>query len=321
VEAVLAEASLAETTTTTLEHELLGAGADQALAVPALRRALATAHALETQAGAPLPALPIVDPSGLRAAENWSAGRLLVLPASRVTTRYLLQGAGDRDVTVEGDLAESAAPVLQESPPPKAFRTRPDSETARPSSEQTLHWLFANPWSFLLALVVYAQDAWAAECRGGLQLELPQGQAAHTPGEITVTVQSADGAEAACGSLADLLLRTLDHLGMACFPARPSAAVLNLQLAPLVGSLLARRVWRFVEAASGARGQYQIHPEFADAAYRMLGSKVIRRGAERVWRAVKIQAEEMRAQELVQARAAHTKADGSSSKWQAIPQP
>ncbi len=164
-----------------------------------------------------------------------------------------------------------------------------------------MRWLMANPWAFLLAMVVYAQDAWVAECRGGLLLELPDGQQPHAPMAIEVLVQGADGSELVCGSLADLVLRTLAQLGMASFPVRPSPDALNAQLAPLVGMLLARQVWRYIEAPSGARGQYQIHPDFADDAYRTLGSKVIRRGAGPLWQAVRMQAEEMRAEALVNA--------------------
>ncbi|MFM0265353.1 hypothetical protein [Paraburkholderia sediminicola] len=297
VEASLPEASLMATPTATLERSLLGTSAEQALAMPALRRVLATSHGLDAKASVPLPSLPSVDPAGERPAQNWVAGRLLALPGTQADARYLLQGAGELMPQTEALLAQGAIPGVEKSFP-REYLAQPAPVLAMSPGTQNLHWLMCTPWAFFLAMVVYAQDAWAAECRGGLLLELPEGQSAHAPSEIAVLVQSADGGELACGNLADLLLRSLAHLGMACFPGRPSSRALNALLSPLMGQMLSRKVWRYVEAASGARGQYQIHPEFADEAYRTLGSRVIRRGAGAVWQSVRIQAEEMRAQAL-----------------------
>ena len=147
--------------------------------------------------------------------------------------------------------------------------------------------------AFLLAAVGYAQDAWAAENRGGLLLELPAGQDAFAPAEIAVLVQGGDGAEVPCGNLGGLALRSLAQLGVHCFPAEPTAAALDARLTPLVGLLLQRQVWRFVEAASGSRGQYSIHPAFADETYKIAGSKVFNRTGRHVWQSVRMQAEQL----------------------------
>ncbi len=303
-ESVLPTATLASTPTAALERDLLGAGAEQAVVLPALLRVLVTARRLVARSQSALPSLPTVDPSGALPSQNWVAGRMLALPQAAAHEQFMLQGAGERAPApraVAPSSTEVGAPLSTQEPAPDTGLGALPPGTGWPEGEARMRWLMANPWVFLLAMVVYAQDAWAAECRGGLLLELPDGQQPHVPAAVDVLVQSTDGSELACGTLADLVLRTLAHLGMASFPVRPSPDALNAQLAPLVSQLLARKVWRYVEAPSGARGQYQIHPDFADDAYRTLGSRVIKRGAGPLWQAVRIQAEEMRAEALTKA--------------------
>lgn len=303
-EAALPDAALAPTQTSALERELLGAGAEQAAVLPALLRVLASAHRLAARSQAALPSLPAVDASGALSAQNWVAGRMLALPQAAAHEQFMLQGAGERAPAPPAAVPLSTGigePFSTQEPAPNSGLGTLPTGAAWPDGEARMRWLMANPWAFLLAMVVYAQDAWAAECRGGLLLELPDGQQPHSPFAIDVLVQGIDGSELACGTLADLVLRTLAQLGMGSFPVRPSPEALNAQLSPLVGMLLARQVWRYVDAPSGARGQYQIHPDFADAAYRTLGSKVIRRGAGPLWQAVRMQAEAMRAEALAKA--------------------
>ena len=309
VEDALPEAVLVASPTAALERELLGASVEQAAARPALLRFLATGHWLASGQFIGLSALPAVDRSGFLADQNWIPGRLLALPDAMANGAYVLRGAGELEPPAmallqlpEHRVAEPRLDVYVKgsSGTASAVQASVTLERQAPSA-LVLRWLMHNPWAFLLAAVVYAQDAWAAECRGGLLLELPVGQPAHAPAEIAVLVQSPEGAEVACGSLADLLLRSLSYLGMACFPIQPSAQELNAQLSLLIGQLLSRKVWRYVEAASGSRGQYQIHSKFADEAYRTTGSKVIKRAAGHVWLAVRVQAEEMKS--LAQANA------------------
>ncbi len=258
VDAELPNASLAPTETAAVERELLGVSAEQAAAIPLLMRVLGSSRRLQAAQGAELPRLDEVDQTGAQAQQNWLPGRLLALPGTGGTAQFVLQGAGE---------------VLSDASP--------------------LAWTLANPWAFLLAAVAYAQDAWAAENRGGLLLELPAGQDAFAPAEIAVLVQSSDGAEVPCGTLGGLVLRSLAQLGVHCFPAEPTAAVLDARLTPLVGLLLQRQVWRFVEAASGSRGQYRIHPAFADETYKIAGSKVFNRTGRHVWQSVRMQAEQL----------------------------
>lgn len=256
VDAELPNASMAPTETAAVERELLGVSAEQAAAIPVLMRVLGSSCRLHAVQGADLPRLDEVDRTGVQSQQNWLPGRLLALPGASAAAQFVLQGAGE---------------ALSDATP--------------------LVWTLANPWAFLLAAVAYAQDAWAAENRGGLLIELPAGQDAFAPAEIAVLVQSSDGAEVPCGTLGGLVLRSLAHLGVHCFPAEPTAAALDARLTPLVGLLLQRQVWRFVEAASGSRGQYHIHPAFADETYKIAGSKVFNRTGRHVWQSVRIQSE------------------------------
>ncbi len=56
-------------------------------------------------------------------------------------------------------------------------------------------WVLAHPWVLLLTMLSYAQDAWRAENRSGLLLELPAGQDAFAPTAIAVNVIGPEGDE------------------------------------------------------------------------------------------------------------------------------
>ncbi len=96
-EAALPTAALAPTPTAALERDLLGAGAEQAVVLPALLRVLACAHRLGVRSQHELPSLPAVDPSGALPAQNWVAGRMLALPQASAHSQFMLQGAGERE--------------------------------------------------------------------------------------------------------------------------------------------------------------------------------------------------------------------------------
>jgi hypothetical protein len=260
VEEQFPHALLSPTATGALERELLGVSAEQAAATPMLTRILAAGFALYCAQALELPALPAVDLSGVAVAQNWLPGRLLALPGSEADHDYLLAGPGGENVPDGG----------------------------------VMSWALANPWATLLTMVVYAQDTWDAEARGGLLLELSSGQSAYQPAEVTVLVMGPEGDETRCGTLAQLLLRVVAHMAMHFFPHHPRNAELNASLTPLIGQLLERRVWRYSDGVSGSNGQYRINPEFADACYRMPGSKVFNRTGKHLWQAVRIQAEQWR---------------------------
>ncbi|HEH9403995.1 TPA: hypothetical protein SIA26_001461 [Aeromonas bestiarum] len=258
VEAALSNAVLDASPYAVQERELLGMSFEQAAATPALIRILAVAAELAEHQDA-LPALLAVDVCGIQAEQNWVKGRLLALPTSglKIDTRALLSGDG----------------------PPQL------------AAGNTMAWVLAHPWVLLLTMLSYAQDAWRAENRGGLLLELPAGQNAFVPAEIGVTVIGVEGDEVRCGSLADLLLKILASLGVTCFPSQPSPAELNTQLSPLVGLLLKHSVWRYQDGASSQLGQYQIHPQFSDQCYSLPASRVFNRTGKLLWQAARLSAE------------------------------
>ena len=265
VEAALESALLTASPYAALERELLGVSFEQAAATPSLVRILAVAAQLAAFTDA-LPSLPKVDASGIQVQQNWVRGRLLALP--------LVLDLADQKPNTDARviLPGGVAPVIT------------DDQTV-------MRWVLAQPWALLLAMLAFAQDAWRAENRGGLLLELPAGQNAFAPAEITVTVIGAEGDEVRCGTLADLLLGILARLGVACFAQQPTVTELNAQLSPLVGLMLKHAVWRYQDGASSQLGQYQIHPQFSDQCYGLPASRVFNRTGKLLWQAARLAAE------------------------------
>lgn len=272
VEAALKSALLTASPYAALERDLLGVSFEQAAATPALVRILAVAAQLAAFVDA-LPPLPTVDASGIQAQQNWVKGRLLALP-------FVLDAA-THDQKSETAAAKAAEQVLL-----------PGGIAPIITDDQTvMGWVLAQPWALLLAMLAFAQDAWRAENRGGLLLELPPGLNASAPAEVSVTVVGSEGDEVRCGTLADLLLAMLARLGVGCFPHQPTAAALNAQLSPLVGLLLKHAVWRFQDGASSQLGQYQIHPQFSDQCYSLPASRVFNRTGKLLWQSARLAAE------------------------------
>lgn len=272
VEAALESALLTASPYAALERDLLGVSFEQAAATPALVRILAVAAQLAAFVDA-LPPLPTVDASGIQAQQNWVKGRLLALP-------FVLDAA-THDQKSETAAAKAAEQVLL-----------PGGIAPIITDDQTvMGWVLAQPWALLLAMLAFAQDAWRAENRGGLLLELPPGLNASAPAEVSVTVVGSEGDEVRCGTLADLLLAMLARLGVGCFPHQPTAAALNAQLSPLVGLLLKHAVWRFQDGASSQLGQYQIHPQFSDQCYSLPASRVFNRTGKLLWQSARLAAE------------------------------
>lgn len=270
VEAALESAQLAASPYAALERELLGVSFEQASATPALVRILAVAAQLAAFTD-PLPSLPKVDDSGIQAQQNWVKGRLLALPDIQGLAEQRqvnLKPSIDARVILSGGIAPLIA----------------DDQTV-------VAWVLTQPWGLLLAMLAFAQDAWRAENRGGLLLELPAGQNAFAPSEVHVTVIGVEGDEVRCGTLAELLLGILARLGVGCFPHQPSAAALNVQLSPLVGLLLKHSVWRYQDGASSQLGQYQIHPQFSDQCYSLPASRVFNRTGKLLWQSARLAAE------------------------------
>ncbi|MBD1583430.1 hypothetical protein HC733_14280 [Pseudoalteromonas sp. S16_S37] len=239
-----------------LERDLLGHSLNDNAAIPALCRLLRacfTLHTLSEQTEALTPIQPI-DNTAKQLASNWCRGRLLALPESLLSEFNLKQ------------------PI--KSPIKPAFKPSIDwLLVSQPvNTEATYIEHFAQqPWWFLLSLIGFVQDAWAAEQRGGLLLTLPAGQNAFAPSQVNVAVQGIDGDEVNLGSLAEFLVQLLNELHIALYPALTDSAEdmqrLNRALSPLIAELLAKKIWQFNEAGRGEPGHYRIHPEFSDACY------------------------------------------------------
>lgn len=235
-----------------LERDLLGHSLNDNAAIPALCRLLRacfTLHALSEQTQALTPIQPI-DNTAKQLASNWCCGRLLALPESLLSEFNLKQ-------PIKSPFKPSTDWLLVSKPV---------------NTEATYIEHFAQqPWWFLLSLISFVQDAWAAEQRGGLLLTLPAGQNAFAPSQVNVAVQGIDGDEVGLGSLAEFLVQLLNELNIALYPALTDSAEdmqqLNRALSPLIAELLAKKIWQFLEAGRGEPGHYRIHPEFSDACY------------------------------------------------------
>lgn len=201
------------------ELDLLGHSLNDNAAIPALCRILRTSHTLFTvsEQNEPPASIQAVDVTAKQLTNNWCSGRLLALPNTLLD---------------EHDLNPNADWLL-------VSRSGHDNV---PLTE-----LFAQqPWLFLLSLIVFVQDAWAAEQRGGLLLTLPAGQNAFAPGQINVAVQGIEGDEVSLGSLAEFLVLLLGELNIPLYPAldanTESINRLNHVLSTFIAELLAKNL-------------------------------------------------------------------------------
>ena len=226
------------------ERDLLGHSLNDNAAIPALCRILRTSYTLFTVSEQNEPPAPIqaVDVTAKQLTNNWCSGRLLALPNTLLDEHNLKPNADWLLVSRSGH------------------------------DNMPLTELFAQqPWLFLLSLIIFLQDAWAAEQRGGLLLTLPAGQNAFAPGQINVAVQGIEGDEVSLGSLAEFLVLLLGELNIPLYPAldanTESINRLNRVLSSFIAELLAKKIWQFTEAGRGEAGQYRIHTSFSDACY------------------------------------------------------
>lgn len=241
-----------------LEHEVLPAPAHEASAFPVLLRALAaTASQSQAQATISLPTIEVDDPS-----TAWRPGRLLRLPALSDTapTTVVLSGALD----------------------------------GRNSNGDAMQWTLHHPWAFLLAQFTFTKEAWEAErVSGGMAFELEPAHVSlfQSPPRIEVVVTLTSGEEIRCGSLGELVQRTLAQLGVTVLGHRVTPSVLDDRLALVIDFLQRRDVWRFEHGSGSRRPAYTIHPSFSDACYRALGSRAFYRLGSSVTAAIRRAAE------------------------------
>lgn len=250
--------SLAPTSFGELERAVLPAAAHEAAAFPVLLRVLAaTAVMPDGGPSAPLPEIVFDDPG-----TAWRRGRLLRLPVATdpAPAEAVLSGA------LEGRTADGDA----------------------------MRWALHHPWAFLLAQLVFTKEAWEAErVSGGISYELEPAHLAllQTPPRVEVVVTLPSGEEVRCGSLGELVHRTLAQLGVTLLAHRITEAALDDRLGLVVDALLRRDVWRFEHGSGGLRPGYSIHPSFSDACYRALGSRAFYRLGSPITAAIRRAAE------------------------------
>ncbi|WP_175916082.1 hypothetical protein [Burkholderia sp. BCC1638] len=262
--------SLSPTSFSELERAVLPAAAHEASAFPVLLRVLAATAVMPS--GAPpslLPDIAFDDPS-----TAWRPGRLLRLPTSTdaVPAHVVLSGALD----------------------------------GRGGGDSML-WALHHPWAFLLAQMTFTKEAWEAErVSGGISYEL---EPAHVPlfqsplrVEVVVTLPS--GEEIRCGSLGELVQRTLAQLGVTILGHRVTARTLDDHLGLVIDAVQRREVWRFEHGSGGRHPAYSIHPSFSDACYRALGSRAFYRLGSPVTAAIRRVAETWARERLARASAA-----------------
>ena len=235
-----------------LEREILGAPAHEAVAAPKLLRAISAAGktlAYPTAQGLfPLSDVREQDPS-----ENWAKGRILLPPGVEPVAQVSAVLSGSLTPMKTGESASS------------------------------IQWALARPWIFLMGQLVFMQEAWQAErISGQLALELDREQLAtfHQPIQVNVVVTMPDGAEVHCGTLGELIIRSLEDLGIALLAADVSGKTMDVIISPVINTLLTNEIWTFESGGTGREPGYQIHSAFSDQCYRTLGSRYFyRKGA------------------------------------------
>lgn len=258
LEHVEAPAQLEATPLASLERELLGCELHENSAYPILFRILKVAYDLQaTQAD--IQTLDEIDLTHRDFEKNWSAGRLIVLAKDQgyARERWALQ-------------------------------------IKSPQSTVYLDVLNANPWLMLLALMVYAQDAWAAEHGAGFNLSLAQGQSHYAAHEVKVIAIGVEGDEVEIGTLADLILKVISTLGMICYPYAPTSNDLSQTLAALIKEALELKLWQYRDGGMGELGQFSIHSALSDACYRLPLSPIFGRKSKHIQQVIKDSVLELR---------------------------
>lgn len=258
LEHVEVQAQLEATPLASLERQLLGCELHENSAYPILFRILKVAYDLQaTQTD--IQNLDEIDLTHKEFERNWSASRIIVLPKN------------------QGYSQDRWALQIQSS-----------------QSTAYLDLLNANPWLMFLALIVYAQDAWAAEHGAGLNLCLPQGQNHYVANEVKVIAVGVEGDEVEIGTLADLILKVISTLGMLFYPYTPTVNDLNQTLAALIRQALELKLWQYRDGGMGELGQFSIHPTLSDACYSLPLSPMFGRKSKYIQQVIKDSVLELR---------------------------
>ncbi|MBD1388976.1 hypothetical protein IC617_06000 [Neiella sp. HB171785] len=277
-------ASLKATAFAELERNLLGASAEQNQVTPTLARVLAVASQLSGWQQQELPCIDTIEQTGQRPDINWCHGRLIQRTNQKASEfQYVLNGMANQ-------------------PLPRNLQQLPQKELQL----AVMKWVVANPWAYLLTLIVYEQYVWQMEASGALLLELPAGQSEMQPTAIQVLVANNDGDELYCGSFGAFVLKILSSLNMAIFPNGMTEAELNAELSQVISQLIQYKVWRFFDGLSGEQGFYQIDPDFSDVCYGRVGQPSFSRYAKNLRQAIRSQAIQWRSDSQMQAKLINT---------------
>lgn len=268
--------SLNPTEFTTLENFAFGQGAEQSASYPKLLRALSTAAKLIDDSKKFIPETNELSPIDEgNVTSYWLAQRLIELPRTKANTR--------NDYHLNGLVQEPSADL---------------------NDKETIEWLVANPWAYLLAQIIYTQDMWRSEqVSGGLALEIDSSQIKHfmSPSVIQVVVTTNTDYEVSCGSLAELILRVLDALDIHLLtPLKHPLQIegLNAAISPVIGFMISAKVWQFIEGSSQDIPQYKTHSSFARIPTSRLGTINFARPCKHIAAAIREQAQSW-ANELV----------------------
>ena len=290
----LPQAQLRATSFDEIEMSLLGASAEQAVAYPLLVRVLSSTAGM-VEGGQGVAARPLPDVDSLNPQICWQQDRLIRLP-------NLDEPPPSEPHAV---LSGSVASLSSEA-------------TARDNRLQSsIGWVLTRPWAFLLAQLVFTQEAWAAERSGSqLTLELPEDQFnhAHEPWQVLVFVTLTSGEEVQCGTLGELIGRVLRRLGVTLLipPGTPKPLDLDARLAPVINRMLRERVWRIADF-SGLRPRrgYLIDEEFSTLCYRSFGNRYFSRMGSLVTAAIRKECERWAEEKLATVRAVRAASQAS----------
>jgi hypothetical protein len=104
---------------------------------------------------------------------------------------------------------------------------------------------------------------------------------------VRVVVTKPDGAEVECGTLGELVRRSLDEMGVMLLTPDVETATLDAVLAPVIAEMLTSQVWIFDSGRGTQTPGYRIHPDFSNECYRALGSRYFYRKATSITMAMR----------------------------------
>lgn len=181
--------------------------------------------------------------------KNWCEGRLLLSPG--------LKSLNNPEV-------QNPSSVLSGSWDYPLFTT---SSSSSLTPENAMTWVLSSPWAFFLAQVVFTKEIWDAKRTNScfhLELSSKDGNEFDRPSKVDVIVDL-DNQLINCGSLGELILRTLKSIDIKLFPKPLTAEELNTKLKPLITLLIKHNVWSFY------RNRYEIHQSFSSSCFKAIG--------------------------------------------------